>query len=143
MTDKAYIRFFNKLESAGIAIEDYIMLIYCDNQGNLAKPRIKFGDFIKGNWLYKKYYECKYSEVPFTVKDLKINGKDLIGLGMKPGKDIGILLNDLFDEVMKGELKNFKPDLMMCAILRKAAREVAYDIDKDIIKKLADEMEDK
>jgi len=58
--DKSYIRFFNKLEDANIPIEDYIILIYCDHQANLAKPRIKFGDFIKGSWLYKKYYEIKY-----------------------------------------------------------------------------------
>jgi len=49
---KSYIRFFNTLEAAKIPIEDYVMLLYCDHQGNRAKPRIKFGDFIKGNWVY-------------------------------------------------------------------------------------------
>ena len=110
---KSYIKFFNNLENANIPIEDYIMLIYCDNQGNMSKPRIKFGDFIKGNWLYKKYYEIKYSDEPMTVKDLKIGGKDLIEkFGLKPGPEIGKILNMLFTLVMDGEVKNTRAELL-------------------------------
>lgn len=110
---KSYIRFFNVLEEANIPIEDYIMLIYCDNQGNMAKPRIKFGDFIKGNWLYKKYYEIKYSEEPMKVTDLKIGGQDVIDrLNIKPGKKIGEILNKLFEKVMDGDMANNRADLL-------------------------------
>jgi len=110
---RSYIKFFAKLEDANIPIEDYIMLLYCDHQANMKKPRIKFGDFIADNWLYKKYFECKYSNEPFTVKDLEVGGKDLIKLGMKPGRRIGDVLGILFYEVMESKLKNFKPDLMI------------------------------
>lgn len=41
----------------------------------------------------------------FRIKDLKIGGKDLIEKGIKPGKDIGRILNSLLIEVIK------KPDL--------------------------------
>jgi tRNA nucleotidyltransferase (CCA-adding enzyme) len=36
-----------------------------------------------------------------TIKDLAINGKDLINLGIKPGKDMGIILNHLLDTVLE------------------------------------------
>ena len=108
---KSYIRFFNKLEEAKISIEDYIMLIYSDHQANMAKPRIKFGDFIKDNWLHKKYYEIKYSEEPMSVKDLKITGHDIMEYGLK-GKEIGDILNKAFDEVMDGNIKNNRAELL-------------------------------
>ena len=110
---KSYIKFFNRLDEAKVAIEDYIMLIYCDHQGNQAKPRIKFGDFIKGNWLYKKYFEIKYSEEPMTVKDLKVSGKDVMDIfKIGPGEAIGEILKKVFDEVMDGNLKNNRADLL-------------------------------
>ncbi len=110
---KSYIKFFNKLESANIPIEDYIMLIYSDHQSNMSKPRIKFGDFIKENWLYKKYYEIKYSEEPMKVSDLKISGQDVIEiLEIKPGPQVGETLNIIFDLVMDGKLKNDRAELM-------------------------------
>ena len=114
---KSYVRFFNKLESANIPIEDYVMLIYCDHQANMAKPRIKFGDFIKDNWLHKKYYEIKYSEEPMKVTDLKIGGHDVlkwITIGEKgiTGKDIGNVLARAFEEVMEGKIKNERSELL-------------------------------
>ena len=110
---KSYIRFFNKLDEAKIPIGDFIILIYCDYQANIAKPRIKFGDFVKGNWLLNKYYEIKYSEEPMTVKDLKVSGKDVIEiLKIKPGPKVGEKLNEMFELVMDGELKNCRADLL-------------------------------
>lgn len=110
---KSYIKFFNKLDEAKISIEDYVMMIYCDHQGNMAKPRIKFGDFIKGNWLHKKYYEVKYSEEPMTVKDLKVSGKDVIEiLKIKPGPLVGEIFNLLFEHVMDGDIKNKRDSLL-------------------------------
>jgi len=110
---KSYIRFFNALEEAEIDIEDYIMQIYSDHQGNTKKPRIKFGDFIKGNWLHKKYYEIKFSEEPMTVKDLKVTGKDVIEcMGLKPGPKVGIMLQNTFELVMDGTIKNTRAELL-------------------------------
>ena len=42
----------------------------------------------------------------FSLKDLKINGDDLISLGIPRGKQIGIILNALLCEVMDGRLEN-------------------------------------
>jgi len=109
---KSYIKFFSKMESCNVTIEDYVMLIYCDHQGNLSKPRIKFGDFISGNNIHKKYYELKHGKEPFRISDLEINGNDVINEGVTPGPRVGKILNLLFEYVMEGELENSRPSLM-------------------------------
>lgn len=43
---------------------------------------------------------------PLTVKDLKINGYDLMALGMKPGKEMGKLLNELLELVLENPKTN-------------------------------------
>lgn len=113
--DNAYAKFFGKLEAASIPVEDYILLIYCDNQANMAKPRIKFLEFLKGNPMYKKYIELLSKNTPFGIKDLNISGKDLIELGMNPGKNMGDFLKKIFEEVQWGRIKNEKMDLLFFA----------------------------
>ncbi len=44
----------------------------------------------------------------FKLSDLAINGKDLISLGMKPGKELGIMLNDILELIINSELSNEK-----------------------------------
>ena len=44
----------------------------------------------------------------FTLKNLEINGNDLILIGIKQGKEIGNILNTLLDKVINEELKNKK-----------------------------------
>jgi len=109
---KSYLKLFVALDDAGITIEEYVMQLYADNQGNLAKPRIKFGDFIKDNVYIKKYYELKFTKEPFKISDLEISGKDLITkYGFKQGKELGMLLKEIFRLVQEGDLKNIKADI--------------------------------
>ena len=51
----------------------------------------------------------------FSIKDLAVNGKDLITIGYKPGKEIGEVLNNLLDSVISGEYKNEKEKLLEIA----------------------------
>ena len=46
-----------------------------------------------------------------TLKDLRINGNDLIALGLSPGKEIGSVLAELLREVIDGETENDKDTL--------------------------------
>ena len=41
-----------------------------------------------------------------SVSTLAVNGSDLIALGMKPGKEIGDMLNQLLEQVIRGKLEN-------------------------------------
>ena len=111
-SDRSYIKFFNELESANINILDYILLIYSDPQGNRAKQRIKFANFLTGSWLYQKWLEIKMKHEPLKVSDLEIDGNDVMRiLNLSSGKRIGEILNKLFELVSVGEISNKKFDL--------------------------------
>ncbi|WP_288682307.1 CCA tRNA nucleotidyltransferase [uncultured Eubacterium sp.] len=51
----------------------------------------------------------------FSLKDLAVNGNDLITIGYKPGKEIGEVLNNLLDSVISGEYINEKEKLLEIA----------------------------
>lgn len=48
----------------------------------------------------------------FSLKDLAVNGKDLITIGYKPGKEIGNVLNCLLQLVIEGIYPNEKDELL-------------------------------
>ena len=50
--------------------------------------------------------EFKMEEECFSLKQLKINGNDLIKMGIKPGKEMGQILNKLFEMVIEEEIEN-------------------------------------
>lgn len=47
-----------------------------------------------------------------SLKDLEINGKDLIALGIPPGREMGKILNGLLDAVLNDKIKNEKSALL-------------------------------
>lgn len=51
----------------------------------------------------------------FTLKDLAVNGKDLIQIGFKSGKELGETLNILLDGVINEEFENDKTVLLKIA----------------------------
>ena len=56
----------------------------------------------------------------FSLKDLAVNGKDLIGVGFSEGMEIGITLKCLLDDVIDGKIKNKK------TVLLKEAKKYLY-----------------
>lgn len=48
----------------------------------------------------------------FSLKDLAVSGNDLIAAGMKPGPEVGDMLQRLLDSVIDGECENKKEALM-------------------------------
>lgn len=62
--------------------------------------------------LFKKRLD-EVQQQPFSVTDLKINGKDVMQtLNIKPGPKVGEILNQLFNEVVEGKVKNEREELM-------------------------------
>lgn len=51
----------------------------------------------------------------FSLKDLAVNGKDLINVGYKAGKELGNTLNELLQLVIDGECPNKKEELLEVA----------------------------
>ena len=58
-----------------------------------------------------------------SLKALKIGGADLIAMGMKPGKELGAVLDGLLERVIDGELPNDR------AVLEREARALLRDKD--------------
>ncbi len=48
----------------------------------------------------------------FSLKDMAVDGRDLLNAGISPGKDIGIALKFLLDAVLNESVKNTKLDLL-------------------------------
>jgi len=51
----------------------------------------------------------------FSLKDLAVNGKDLIALGTAQGAAVGVILNKLLDMVIDDEIDNSKASLLEAA----------------------------
>jgi tRNA nucleotidyltransferase/poly(A) polymerase len=51
----------------------------------------------------------------FSLKDLAVSGKDLIAIGVKPGKTLGIILNELFETVLDDPAQNTPETLLAIA----------------------------
>lgn len=52
------------------------------------------------------FLEVEKKEQCLSLKELKMTGKDLIAMGIKPGKEMGVILNELLLEVLETPEKN-------------------------------------
>jgi tRNA nucleotidyltransferase (CCA-adding enzyme) len=59
--------------------------------------------------------EIRHEEACFSLKDLAVNGRDLMRLGIVEGKTVGVVLKRLLEMVINGTEKNDKNDLLVCA----------------------------
>lgn len=89
--------------------------------GSIGKENIYFVlDLIKADFGYTQYVNdfestinnIMTNEEPIFLKDLRINGSDLINIGFKPGKEIGITLKKLLDIVLSHPDKNTRIQLL-------------------------------
>lgn len=104
MTDAAIRRFIRRV---GIEnINDMMLLRVGDRKGGGSKAtswRLRELQQRIGEQLYE----------PLTVKDLKVNGHDVIKtLKIKPGPKVGQILNKLFEEVLEDSSKNKREYLL-------------------------------
>lgn len=79
-----------------------------DRKANLAKKGIPFS-FKK---LVKRIRIIQKEKQPITVKDLAINGHDLMGLGLKPGPLFGKFLNNALEMILENPDMNQKEILL-------------------------------
>jgi len=104
-TDKAVRRFITNVGLENV--EDMIDVRVGDRLGS--------GLTESESWrlkLFRKKIEDVLKK-PFTVSDLKVNGKDVMEiLKIKPGPMVGKILNELFEEVLENEKKNKREYLL-------------------------------
>ena len=68
--------------------------------------------------IQKRLEEVLASEQCFKLKDLAVNGNDLMQIGIPQGREIGNTLNWLLDMVINGEVNNDKNELLNLAHTR-------------------------
>lgn len=66
----------------------------------------------------KKYMELIMNPEPMRIKDLDIDGHDLIALGLE-GKEIGSMLNELLEYVLENPDANHKDELITIVKIKK------------------------
>ena len=88
-------------------IDDLINLQIADIIGS--KPPYEFEDIIN---LKKEIQRVLDAKEPLSVKDLAINGHDLMSVGIQPGKRMGEILNELVEIVLKDPELNIKEKLL-------------------------------
>jgi tRNA nucleotidyltransferase/poly(A) polymerase len=87
-------------------MEDMLALRVADRLGGGARET---------SWRLEEFKKrlIEVQKQPFTVRDLKIDGNDVMKeLNLKPGPEIGKILNDLFDKVVEKKIENEKEALL-------------------------------
>jgi tRNA nucleotidyltransferase (CCA-adding enzyme) len=105
VTPKGVKRLINRVGAENI--DRLFKLQIADILGS--KPPHDFSNIQNAKELCEKVLNEKQ---PMTIKDLDINGYDLIELGIPPGKEIGIILNKLLDIVLDNPILNKKEVLI-------------------------------
>ena len=65
--------------------------------------------------LEAQYRECVANQTCLQKKDLSVNGSDLIAMGMKQGKEMGIVIDQLFEAVIENPEMNQREKLLSLA----------------------------
>jgi len=103
-TDSAIRRFIRNVGTENL--EDMLALRTGDRLGGGAKET---------SWRLEKFKErlIEVQKQPFSVTDLKINGKDVMEiLGINPGPKVGEVLNKIFEEVVEKKIENEREKLL-------------------------------
>lgn len=106
-TEKYVKKLCYKLGSLQMA-KKLLLVQRADNKGQAPIHDERIAKF---NEIEKIINTLEQYELSFTLKDLKLNGNDLIDLGYS-GQKIGDALKFLLDAVVNEKVKNEKPDLI-------------------------------
>ncbi|NMM64817.1 CCA tRNA nucleotidyltransferase [Clostridium sp. P21] len=99
-------KFMNRVKIENL--EDLFELQIADIKGSAKE----YQDFSKILMLKHKCEIILNERQPLNIKDLNINGSDLINLGIKQGKQIGEILKVLLDKVLENPNMNSKEKLL-------------------------------
>jgi len=101
--------------------KEYMGLLFEVNRADTSAKNPKYTDdkYERLEAARRLYEEIMAKGECVSLKELKINGKDLIEAGFTPGKELGELLNRLLNEVLEDPNKNDRETLLNMAIPKK------------------------
>ena len=90
-------------------LENLFCLRIADIKGSKNKDQSKIDNVM---FLIEQCHRIISEKQPLTVKDLAINGRDLMGIGIKQGVKMGQILNSLLEKVLENPELNNKEILL-------------------------------
>jgi len=96
--------------------EDYLENLYCLRRADTYALNAAEGSPALLLPFIKRVEKVQASSRVFMLKDLAVSGKDLIAAGIKPGKQIGIILNELLETVLDDPSENTREKLLKIAV---------------------------
>jgi tRNA nucleotidyltransferase/poly(A) polymerase len=110
--EKSIRKLVRELNESGINYRSHTRLKCADRAGNFNKPNFKYSEIKNILLKYENLFTGKEDSV-FSIKDLKINGNDLIEtFDLKPGKIIGDILRFTLEMVYDNKITNDKEDIL-------------------------------
>lgn len=110
MKDSAVRRFVSKIGPENV--DAMCILKYADRVGNGTKPVSELN--IDNTFLKSRFEKILKEENAFKIKDLAINGHDIMEiLNIPGGKKVGDILKDLFEQVMEDPTLNNRETLIV------------------------------
>ncbi len=91
--------------------EALLALMQADEHGKAEEYRLSDFEFEKYRQIEQEIIE---SGECFSLKDLAVNGRDLIEAGIAPSPKMGEILDMLLEKVIEGEVPNEKNELLKC-----------------------------
>lgn len=110
-----HMKRYSKLRSASVKrFMNQVGIDYLDDLFALMRAdcaSMKEPDFTEVDYLEGEVRKVLEAEEAFSMKDLAINGRDLIEMGYKPGPALGHLLNMALGAVLDNQVMNMKAPL--------------------------------
>ncbi|WP_144015931.1 CCA tRNA nucleotidyltransferase [Desulfonispora thiosulfatigenes] len=117
---KEHMSWFDKISDKGIKrlitrvgvdnINDLFTLQIADVKGT--KPPYDFSKILQ---VKERVHKILTKKEPLTIKDLNITGNDLKQIGIKPSKEMGQIIENLFQRVLEEPKLNYKDKLLELA----------------------------
>jgi tRNA nucleotidyltransferase/poly(A) polymerase len=110
--EKSVRKMIRAFQEHGINYRAHTRLKLADRAGNLNKPNFKFGEIKNILLTYEELFTTKEDSV-FSIKDLKVNGNDLIErFNLRPGRIVGDALRFTLEAVYDKYLINDKEEIL-------------------------------
>lgn len=119
---KSLMKLIIRLDRGKVPFKEFMWMKYADSKGNMRTKT----DF---KYFAKQYRDClrilNPKHVP-SLKDLDLNGRDLIEMGIPEGKAIGKILNVLWENFLEGRVEN-KKESLVTFVRRMIAQDSTYE----------------
>lgn len=108
-TKKSVLKFLNKFGEENLRLLMSLRVADIKGQGGKVDKDERLGDIYK---TFNLLNTLELEKECFTLKQLAVNGNDLMKLGYKPSKELGQTLDMLLQKVINGEIENEKDKLL-------------------------------